>query len=181
MFERFTTEARDAVVAAQVEARRLDDGRIDTGHVVLGVAHDGRTLAGRLLADTGLEALRTRLAELGRSPGQDDEALRSIGIDPERVRAAVEASFGAGALERVPSRGFARRSGHIPFSRGAKKALELALREALRLKDRHIGPEHLLLGVLREGAGPGRVLLAEAGVDRAVVDAAILDARRKAG
>ena len=33
---------------------------------------------------------------------------------------------------------------------GAKKSMELALREALARGDRHIGAEHVLLGVLRD-------------------------------
>src|SRR5215203_4132100 len=36
MFERFTTRARQAIVAAQEEARRLGHGYIGTEHVLLG-------------------------------------------------------------------------------------------------------------------------------------------------
>jgi hypothetical protein len=45
------------------------------------------------------------------------------------------------------------REGEIPFTPRAKKALELALRESLRLGDTRVGTEHLLLGLtdLREG------------------------------
>lgn len=41
------------------------------------------------------------------------------------------------------------RWGHIPFTRGAKKTLELSLREAIARRERSIGAEHLLLGILR--------------------------------
>src|SRR5699024_1338344 len=44
-------------------------------------------------------------------------------------------------------------SGHIPFTPRAKKVLELSLREALQLGHNYIGTEHILLGLLREGAG----------------------------
>jgi ATP-dependent Clp protease ATP-binding subunit ClpC len=44
-------------------------------------------------------------------------------------------------------------TGHIPFTPRAKKVLELALREALRLQHNYIGTEHILLGVIREGEG----------------------------
>jgi len=40
----------------------------------------------------------------------------------------------------------------IPFSAGTKRALHLAAEEADLLRHRHIGPEHLLLGLLREDA-----------------------------
>jgi hypothetical protein len=44
-----------------------------------------------------------------------------------------------------------RRRGHLPFTRSAKKALELSLREALVHGDKEIGCEYLLLGILRGG------------------------------
>ncbi len=46
----------------------------------------------------------------------------------------------------------------------AKQALVLALREAIRLGHRRIGPEHVLLGLLRLNAIPTQLLLAQ-GVD----------------
>lgn len=52
-----------------------------------------------------------------------------------------------------------------PFSPRSKKVLELALREAIRLRHHHIGTEHILLGLLREGNGLAALVLAEAGVD----------------
>jgi len=55
-------------------------------------------------------------------------------------------------------------SGHIPFTPRAKKALEMSLREALRLGDNFIGSEHLLLGLLREGQGLAAEILHEQGV-----------------
>ena len=62
-------------------------------------------------------------------------------------------TFGADAFDSALSRSGRRRRprGHIWFSHGAKKALELALREALAHKDNEIGCEHLLLGILRSG------------------------------
>lgn len=63
----------------------------------------------------------------------DADALRSVGIDLDEVRRNVEDAFGPGALDRgVPD---AHRSGtrHIPFTRDAKRALELSLREAIHL------------------------------------------------
>ena len=39
----------------------------------------------------------------------------------------------------------------MPFTKSAKKVLELALREALAHKDSGINCEHIVLGVLRGG------------------------------
>ena len=51
-----------------------------------------------------------------------------------------------------------------PFTTHCKKALELAVREALRLGHTFVGTEHLLLGLLAEGAGTAAEALAGTGV-----------------
>lgn len=91
-------------------------------------------------------------------------------IRSEHLLAAIV----SGALERTrAARGRAPR-GHIPFDRGAKKVLELALREALRLKHNVIGAEHILLGMLHSETGVAQQILASHGVGldatRVVVD-----------
>jgi hypothetical protein len=55
--------------------------------------------------------------------------------------------------------------GHIPFTNRNKKVLELSLREALRLDQKFIAPEHLMLGILREGEGLAMQILHEKDVD----------------
>ena len=65
-------------------------------------------------------------------------------------------------------------SGQIPFTPGAKQALEQALREALALKDRHIGPEHVLLGIVAVEDDPGARILDELGGDANTLRAALL-------
>ena len=56
-------------------------------------------------------------------------------------------------------------TGHIPFTRRAKKVLELSLREALQLGHDYIGTEHILLGLIREGEGVGAQVLTRLGAD----------------
>ena len=191
MFERFTQEARRAVIAAQTEARVLRHPNVGTEHVLLGLLADPSSTAGAVLDAAGMSVAAARQAVISRvgacgpgaaataDPAAEAAALETIGIDIDRVRAAVEASFGEGALERAGLLGRSR-GGHIPFTPLAKKALELSLREALRLKDRSIGSEHILLGLLREGEGLGARLLARSRVDRAMVEEAISDRRRRA-
>jgi ATP-dependent Clp protease ATP-binding subunit ClpC len=95
--------------------------------------------------------------------------LYQFGHLPETVRAGIERIVGLGNTTAP--------SGHIPFTPRCKKVLELSLREALRLRHDHIGPEHLLLGILREGSGVAVQLLAEGGTSldkiRSTVCAAI--------
>jgi ATP-dependent Clp protease ATP-binding subunit ClpA len=97
------------------------------------------------------------------------------------VRAHVEESFGPGALERARS-GLCRHTvsgGHIPLSRRSKKVMELSLREALRLRDDHIGTEHILLALLREGEGLAVRMLADAGVRAQELRTSVLSALGK--
>lgn len=151
MFERFTDRARTTVVLAQQHARERGDETIGTEHLLraLVAAPDGR-------AALVLEAFSVRpadvLADLDRPrPPADAEALAALGIDLDEVRRRAEEAFGEGALDRAP-RPRRRRWGHIPFAKDAKKALELSLREALRMRHGALGTEHLLLGLLHDGA-----------------------------
>jgi ATP-dependent Clp protease ATP-binding subunit ClpA len=61
---------------------------------------------------------------------------------------------------QIVGRGKDSPSGHIPFTPRAKKVLELALREALKLKNNYIGTEHILLALVREGEGVAAQILA---------------------
>jgi ATP-dependent Clp protease ATP-binding subunit ClpA len=159
MFERFSRNAKVAVVLAQEEARELAAGDIRPEHLLVGVLQSaGRDLSA-LLAGYGLtaETVRSRLV-LADGPDDetfeaDTEALRSIGIDLRAVRDTVNRTFGADAFDNAlrPSGRRRRRRGHIPFTKSAKKVLELALRESLAHKDGYIGCEHILLGILRGG------------------------------
>jgi ATP-dependent Clp protease ATP-binding subunit ClpA len=159
MFERFSRSARVSVVLAQEEARELNSDEIRPEHLLVGVLQSaGRDLAS-VLGSYGLTAgvIRDRLAAADsveeESFDDDAEALRSIGIDLRAVRDAVERAFGPDAFDNAlrKSGRRRRRRGHIPFTKPAKKVLELSLREALAHKDNMIGCEHIMLGILRGG------------------------------
>jgi ATP-dependent Clp protease ATP-binding subunit ClpA len=189
MFERFTDRARQVAVDAQVTARRLGHGYVGTEHILLGLLQ-GDGIAARVLGSLGITAAaveREVLTEVGRGPlgSGDAEALGAIGIDLEEVRRRVEASFGPGALQWRPGRGCGRRlpllGGHIPFTPRAKKVLELSLREALALKHKYIGTEHILLGLVREGEGLAMLVLTRLGAGPEVIRTRILDALRSTG
>lgn len=225
MFERFTTQARDVVVACQGHARRLGHPRIGTSHLLLALVEKpsptsdllreaGITLAGaeHTLADLLATAGGTTSGPAGpaapaEAPGarDDAEALAALGIDLDRIRAAMDAAFGPGALERAAPTGrrtrrfgLSRRlpsydsraeraaltsgerapTGHLAFTPDARKALELALREALRLGDGYIGAEHLLLGLVR-GDCLAAQLLVRSGVDPVALREAVEQRRRR--
>ena len=169
MFERFTEHARGVAIHAQEEARRLGHSRIGSEHVLLGLLLEPAATGGRALDGLGidLDGARADVARLaGPDPTgfarEDVEALQSVGIDLDEVRRSVEDAFGEGALERSRDRWMSK--GHIPFTPDAKKVLELALREALRLGDRHIGTEHVLLGLVRDERSTAARVLRERGI-----------------
>ena len=172
MFERFTKSAREVVVRAQAEAAALGRERIDADVLLLGIA-GGESRAARVLADHG--ATHRALKQRAASGGLDSTALAAIGIDLDEIRRRAEAAFGPGALER----GRRARGGFVPFTPGAKKALELALREALAAGDKEIGDEHVLLGVLREGGA--EALLRTTGAEPAVLRDALSPAASRRG
>ena len=94
------------------------------------------------------------------------QAIASTGLTLEAARAEVEGMIGRGAS--APS-------GHIPFTARAKKVLELALREALALKKSYIGPEHILLGLIREGNGVGAQILERLAAPLPVLRAQVIE------
>ncbi|WP_432563780.1 Clp protease N-terminal domain-containing protein [Kineococcus sp. SYSU DK003] len=186
MFERFTKNARVAVIAAQDEARQLQHDRIGDVHVLLGVL-DTPSVAQRILSRSGADATAVRdLVRWHGTPHEDAEALRSLGIDLDEVRRRAEEVFGPGALERVPRRRrpFGRGApSHIPFERSAKKVLEDSLKAALSLRHNYIGTEHMLLAILGRPDGNAARVLREAGVtlDRdTAVDLVLAEVRKSA-
>jgi ATP-dependent Clp protease ATP-binding subunit ClpA len=171
MFERFTEPARTVVIGAREEAGALGHGWVGTEHMLIAVLRAPEQPGATALAGLGMTAQGCREAAeavVSARPGgglgpQDAEALQEFGIDLDEVRRRTEEAFGPGALDapdpadrgrrrRLP---FGRRrteqpsAGRLPFAPRAKKALELSLREAVARKDRHIGVEHVVLGLLR--------------------------------
>jgi ATP-dependent Clp protease ATP-binding subunit ClpA len=182
MFERFTREARRVVVLAETEAKRLGHRHLGTEHLLLGILDQGTGPAARALTGLGVTAERverevvSRLGRCAEEFGQTDaEALHAIGIDLEEVQRRVEAAFGPGALRPVSPR-----KGRLCWTKRAKRALELSLREARILGHRHLGSEHVLLGVVVLEAGLAARILLDLGVDRRAVKDRVLDELRRA-
>jgi len=213
MFERFSGEARSAVAQAQEHARRLGHRYIGCEHLLLAAASTAEPASAALrehgVTPAGVETEIVRMVGLGRAAdlfsASDREALASIGIDLDVVRARIEAAFGPDAFTRggpaaCRSRPAVRKnpvallrrarrgghhqhpapSGHIPFTPRAKKSLALSLREAEARHDNYIGVEHLTLALvgMKDGAVPP--ILSALGAPQATLRAAILDRYRKA-
>jgi hypothetical protein len=130
-------------------SRFTDDGR--------GVV-DG---AERCARDRRSHHVGTEHLVVGLLEDTDGVAARAIAASGGSVEATREAA--TAMVERGAGTSGAE---HIPFGADAKKALQLALRESLAARDRHIAPEHILLGIVRDKNSPGARLLAESGIDR---------------
>jgi len=96
------------------------------------------------------------LGLLREEEGLGARVLDSFDVTLEEVRAQVARIIGEG--DEV-------KTGQIPFTPRAKKVLELALREALRLGHNYIGTEHILLGLAYEGEGVAMRILLDFDVD----------------
>jgi ATP-dependent Clp protease ATP-binding subunit ClpA len=192
MFERFTPEARRIVTGAVEMATQLRHDALGPDHLLVALAGTGPNLATGALITCGFDPVRARedlegIVRRGRDDLDDADAaaLRSIGVDLDEVRRRTEASFGAGALERRPRWQGRRRTRvcGLPFMPKAKQALELALREAIRLDQGSIGPEHVLLGLLRLDATSTQLIHAQ-GIDprrlRSEIERGLGDLRRGA-
>jgi len=135
IFNRFAKEARTCVEAAVDEARILGHDSVGDEDLLLGILRADEGMAAAALSSLGvtLEGAREESEEML------SDALSSVGISLEQVRRESGDAFEM----RIPQ---GRR---LPFSPRAKKALEGALREAVRLRDNRIGTEHVLLGIVR--------------------------------
>jgi ATP-dependent Clp protease ATP-binding subunit ClpC len=115
---RFSKRARRSLAYAQEEARRLNHPYIGTEHLLLGLIREEDSVAARV--------------------------LRSLGVEADTVRGAVEEIIGRGE-QTVTSR--------IGLSPRTKRIIELAVSHAREMGNSYIGTEHLLLGLVEEGEG----------------------------
>ncbi len=138
MFGKFTERAKKVLMYAQEEAKKTSYPYVGTEHLLLGLIREGEGVAGKILG--------------------------SVGLDADKVRAAVaqivEAGKGPVAVEPA-------------LTPRTKRVLELSVDEARRMGHSYVGTEHLLLGLIREGEGVGAQILTAYGADYRRVKAAV--------
>jgi ATP-dependent Clp protease ATP-binding subunit ClpC len=105
------------------------------------------------------------LGLLREEDGVGAHVLESLHVTSDGVHAQVGRIVGSG--EEVTT-------GQIPFTPRAKKVLELSLREALFLGHNHIGTEHILLGLVREGDGVAMRILQDFQLDADKIREAVI-------
>jgi ATP-dependent Clp protease ATP-binding subunit ClpA len=152
VFDRLLTRSPFARVvgAALDEARERGDRRMGTEHLLLGLLGDPGSEAALALG-VDLRSARAALDEL------ELDALRTIGIDPGRIRGLAE----------LPRR-------HPPLTvaaltTGARTVVRLAV-DSTTARTRGTAPRHLLLALLdRARPDPVAELVDHLGVDRDAV------------
>ena len=127
MWQRFTNPATRVIHFAQEEAKRLGMNVVGTEHILLGLVREGEGVAARVLERLGVSLGRVR-----------SELARQVGAPEGHVVGSTR----------------------LTLSPKAKKALEYAQQEARELNTKlglldFVDTEHLLLGLVREGAGSG--------------------------
>jgi hypothetical protein len=143
-----TGEARRSVRLAREEAVALGQGYVGVEHLLLGLLRDTEGAATETLASVGvtLEAAREQVVRL---------LAEQAGTEVARLEPSAEARSAAARL---------------PVSTRAREAMEQSLREAVRLESAHLGPEHILLALLRSQAGVVARIFAGLGLSPVVVE-----------
>ncbi|GHP00548.1 hypothetical protein KSF_105950 [Reticulibacter mediterranei] len=125
-----TQQARKVLRLAQEEAQRFQHNYIGTEHLLLGLLDEPGGGAGKL--------------------------LNELGVEPEKVRSALEFIIGRG--DRIVL-------GEVGLTPRVKKVVELASDEARRLNHQSLSTEHLLLGLVAEGEGIAAGVLESLGIN----------------
>lgn len=161
MFERFRAEAVRVVHSAVAEAQRRGDPMIGTDHLLCGVSSSPSPFGATLLGRYGAGVVDVQEAMSRR----DTDALAAVGIEVDEEAMATV------------SDGPRRR--HLRFTRAAKETLESALRQAIGIKHRHIGVEHILLALIGRGPDDEAMrVLERLDVDPLVLRAAVIEEMR---
>ena len=136
MLENYTERAKDAISASQDILRRYKQNQLDTEHILLALLEQDDGLTGQILS--------------------------RIGTDERSIVRRLEEE-----LARVPKAYSAEKStsDQIFITPRAKRTLDYAESESSRLKDKFVGVEHLLLGVLKTDDSPSARILVAAHVD----------------
>src|SRR5436190_938845 len=117
----FTDRVRRVLQMAREKAARLHHEYVGTEHLLLGVMREEKGIGAQVLREAGVTVEAER-----------SEVLRVLGTQSSEASSATPPA--------TPP---------IPYTPDARASLQLALQEARGLKAASLGPELLLLGVLR--------------------------------
>lgn len=154
------------LIAGAAEARRLGHSFVGTEHVLLALTRDPHAGAAKILRrlDVSYGDVAETPCLAGTSAGRiDADALATLGIDLESVRARMEETFGPGALEQT-------RVACLCIMPRLKMALAYAVDYA---DEGPVQDEHMLLGLLSVSDSLAAYILSERGVTLPKVEAIV--------
>jgi len=150
--ERFTERAKAAFGRARVGANRSGRRAVDAEDLLLGLTHDEENVAALALGALGIT-----FADVRRALEQEMEQDRATAAPHGGVVDAVGL-----ATQHVSERGASVRG--IELTARARKVLQLAVDEAMRVGRPQVGTGQLLLGLMREDTGAAAHALRALGV-----------------
>ena len=149
MFEKFTEKARRVMFFARYEASQFGSESIQSGHLLLGLLRES-------------EKTSTNL-------------LERMGVQVNTLRERLVAALTSKDKKVVPS----STSIDIPMEEEVKRILQHATAESTKLNHKHVGAEHLLLGMLKEDQSLAGRLLKEGGADLIAAKEILLEATKE--
>lgn len=147
----YTEKARRVVFFARYEASELGSPHITPEHILLGLLRENKSLLDRFLrSEASLDSIRGKIvgAAASREKISAPGGLSS-GDDARRVSSSYAADRRkidgtAGSRRKISA------SAELPLGDDVKRVFACAAEEAKLLSQKHIGTEHLLLGLLHE-------------------------------
>lgn len=171
---RHADRAREGCVIAAPVASSPEATREEPRVMITGAARDVVARARHEATRLGEREVRPEhllLALLEAPAGLAREALVDLGVDAKRTRSLIERETApAGQPPAEP----------LSVSAATRVVLEGSLAESQRLCHGHLGPEHLLLALLRDDDGPAAELLARMGAAPADLEDAVCDVLKRA-
>jgi len=147
-FERFTERAQDAAARAYEILQRYGHNQVDTEHILL--------------------------ALIEQPDGVIPQVLEKLNINTDGLRYRLDE-----LLKMSPRSGIydGAGTGQVFITPRVKRIIDVANEEANRFKDEYISTEHIFLAILSEKRTAVAKMLAEVGITREKVEAAVRDIR----
>jgi ATP-dependent Clp protease ATP-binding subunit ClpC len=149
VFEKFTEKARRVMFFARYEASQFGAESIQSGHLLLGLLRESEKTSTQLLDRMGVQTSVLR------------ERLISALTPRDRKITPSSTSI------------------DIPMEEEVKRILQHATSESAKLNHKHVGAEHLLLGMLKEEQCLAGRLLREMGADLIAAKEILLEATKE--
>jgi ATP-dependent Clp protease ATP-binding subunit ClpA len=159
-----TPRAKQVIEYAIEEARQLNHNYVATEHLLLGLLREYDGVGAQVLMNLGLqlEDVRSEVLNLlgaGSSRSSLDESGAETRRRTRRSPKPIENLEAAAAEEEQAE------PKSVEFTDRASMVMALARQEAQRLNQQYVGTEHILLGMVKEGAGIGAKVLKIMSVD----------------